>query len=74
MLYLWDLIVFLKFVCVGGGCILKSLLNLLQYCFCFMFLLFGPEASGNLAHQPGFEPALEGKVLSAGLPGKSLGV
>ena len=28
---------------------LKSLLNLLYYCFCFMFLFFGPEAYGILA-------------------------
>ena len=41
----------------------KSLLNLLQYCFCFMFWFFGPEACGILAPQPGIQPtpsALEG--------------
>ena len=36
---------------------LKSLLNLLQYCFCFMFCFFGREACGILAPQPGIEPA-----------------
>ena len=35
----------------------KSLLNLLQYCFCFMFWFFGPKACGILAPQPGIEPA-----------------
>ena len=30
---------------------LKSLLNLLQYCFCFMFGVFGQEACGILAPQ-----------------------
>ena len=52
-----------------------SLLNLLQYCFCFMFLFFGPEACGILAPQPGIQPpppALEGEVLTAGPPRKSL--
>ena len=53
---------------------LKSLLNLLQYCFCFMFWVFGCEACGILAPQPGNEPtppALEGEVLTTGSPGKS---
>ena len=55
---------------------LKSLLNLLQYCFCFMFWFFGPEACGILAPRTGIEPtppALEGKVLATGPPGKSQG-
>ena len=51
--------------------ILKSLLSLLQYFFCFMFWFFGPQACGILAPRP---PALEGKVLTTGLPGKSPGV
>ena len=53
---------------------LKSLLNLLQYCFCFVFWFFGREACGILAPQSGVEPAppaLEGEVLTTGLPGKS---
>ena len=51
----------------------KSLLNLLQYCFCFLFWIFGPEACGIFAPWPGIEhapPALEGKVLTTGPPGK----
>ena len=53
---------------------LKSLLNLLQYCLCFMFLFFGHDACGILAPWPGLKPApptLEGKVLTTGPPGKS---
>ena len=52
----------------------KSFLNLLQYCFCFMFWFFGHEACGILAPLPGIKPttpALEGEVLTTGLPGKS---
>ena len=55
---------------------LESLLNLLQDCFCFMFWFFGHEACGILVPQPGMEltsPVLEGKVLTPGPPGKSLG-
>ena len=40
-----------------------------------MFWLFGLKASGILVPQLGIEPApsaLEGKVLTTGLPGKSL--
>ena len=35
----------------------KSLLNLLQYCICFMFWGFGCKACGILAPWPGIEPA-----------------
>ena len=57
----------------------KSLLNLLQYRFCFMFwffsfLFFGHEACGILALPPGIKPTppgLEGEVLTTGPPGKS---
>ena len=55
---------------------LKSLLNFLQYCFCFMFCFGGHETCGILAPWPGIKPApdaLEGEVLTTGLPGKSLG-
>ena len=55
----------------------KSLLDLLQCCFCFMFWCFGCEVRGILAPQPGIQPAppaLEGKVVTTGLPGKSLAV
>ena len=34
----------------------KSLLNLLQCCFCFMFSFFGHKASGILASKPRIEP------------------
>ena len=40
-----------------------------------MFCFFGREACGILAPPPGIEPAppaLEGKVLTTGPPGKSL--
>ena len=40
-----------------------------------MFWFFGHEAYGLLAPRPGIKPAppaLEGKVLTAGLPGKPL--
>ena len=56
------------------GSFLKSLLNLLQYWFSFMFWLLGPKACRILAYQPGFKPiphALEGELLTTGLPGKS---
>ena len=39
-----------------------------------MFRFFGRETCGILAPQPGIEPAtpaLEGKVVTTGLPGKS---
>ena len=50
---------------------LKSFLNLLQYCFCFMFWFFGHKAYGILAPQLGIEsepPALEGQVLTHWTP------
>ena len=40
-------IFFLRFFLTG--LFLKSLLNLLQYCFCFMFWFFGHKAFGNLS-------------------------
>ena len=39
------------------GPFLKSLLNLLRYCFCFLFWFFGHEACGILVPQPGIKPA-----------------
>ena len=59
-----------------GRPFLKSSLNLLQYCFCFMFG-FWPEACRILVPQPGMEPmphALEGKVLITEPLGKSPGL
>ena len=55
----------------------KSLLNLLPYCFCFMFWIFGHETRGILAPVPGIEPtplALEGTAPTTGLPRMSLSV
>ena len=52
---------------------LKSLLNLVQYCFCFLSWFFGCEARGVLVPWPGIKPtppALEGEVLATGPPGK----
>ena len=63
---------FFKIFCVCGP-FLKSLLNLLQYCFCLLFWFFGREACGMLTPRPGIEPnppALEGKALTTGFPGK----
>ena len=51
-----------------------SLLNLWQYCFCFLFWCFGHEACRNLAPGLGIEPtptALKDDVLRTGRPGKS---
>ena len=66
--------VFFKIFFFWCGPFLKSLLNLLQYCFCFMLWIFGPEACEILAPWPRIEPALpalEGEVLTTGPPGKS---
>ena len=44
-----------------------SLLNSLQYCFCYMFCFFGCKAYELLAPGPGTEPVspvLEGGILS----------
>ena len=52
--------------------ILKSLLNLLQYCFCFMSWFFGHEAWGVSAPWPEMEPTfptLEGELWLEGLQG-----
>ena len=54
--------------------VFKSLLNLLPYCFCFMFCLSDHKSCGILAPQSRLEltsPALEGQVLTTGLPGTS---
>ena len=50
-------------------------MDLLKYCSCFFFFFFGCMACGILVPQPGMEPAphaLEGKILTAGPPRKSL--
>ena len=54
---------------------LKSLLNLLQYCFCFtfwcLFWLWGMWDLSSLTRIEPAPPAVEGEVLTTGLPGKS---
>ena len=58
------------------GHFLKFLLNLLQYCFRFLFwFCFGREARGILTLRPAIKPtapAFEGSFLTTRLPGKSL--
>ena len=47
--------------------------SLSQYCYCFMFWLFGSKACGSLAPRTGIKPAppaLEGEVLATGQPGR----
>ena len=51
----------------------KVFIDLLQGYFCFTFWFFNYEVCGVLAPLPGIKPAppaLEGEVLSTGLPGK----
>ena len=55
------------------GPFLKFLLNVLQYCICFVLFFFGHKACGILVAQPRIKPAhpaVEGEV---GLPGKPHG-
>ena len=50
---------------------LKSLLILLQYCFCFMLWFFGHGACGIFSLQPEIKPtfpALEGQISTTGPP------
>jgi len=64
----------LRFFFFKCGPFLKSLVNLLQYCFRFMFWFFLREACWISAPQPGIElasSALEGEVLATGPPRKS---
>ena len=64
---------FLRFCCCGS--FLKSLLNLLQYCFCFMFCFFGCKACRILAPQPRIKPAppaLASKILTTESAEKAL--
>ena len=49
------------------GSFLESLLNLLQYCFCFMFWVWGLEASGILTPRPGIKPAIPALEKSYGV-------
>ena len=54
-----------------GSCF-NSLLNLLQYYFCFMFDFLAVRLEILAPQLVIIPPSLEGKVLTAGLPGKSL--
>ena len=66
MCFLQFYYLFIYFWC---GLFLKSLLNFLQYCLCFMFSFFGHKAYGILALLPGIKPTppmLEGKGLTPG--------
>ena len=62
--FIYELIIFLSFFFFFKcGPFSKSLLNLFQYCFCFMFWFFGLKAYRILTPRPGVEPsapALEG--------------
>ena len=70
------LLLFFKKTFWCGPFFKKSLLNLSQYCFCFMFWFLGCKACGILAPRAGIEPAtlhpLEGEVITTGLLGKLL--
>ena len=72
--YFYWFIAFLK-IFFDVGHFLKSLWNFCPYCLCFMLCFFGQEVYRILAPLPGIKPilpALEGDVLTPGLPGKSL--
>ena len=63
--YIYFIYLFIFKDFLGCGLLLKSLLNLLQYCFCIMFWFFGQETRGLLALPPGLEPVpLHWKVKS----------
>lgn len=67
-----SLILFL-FLSLKWTTFLKSLLNSLQYYFCFTFWFFAHEAREILAPVPWIEPTptLEGEILITGQPKKS---
>ena len=57
------------------GPFLKSLLNWLHYCFCFIVLTFLATGMQDLRSWPGIKPiplTLESEVLTTGPPGKKL--
>ena len=69
-------IFFLVFFFFWCGTFLKVFVEFLTILFILCFGFFGSEVCGILAPQPGIElarPALEGKVLTTGPPGKSQG-
>ena len=56
--------------------ILKSLLNLLQQCFCFSVFLAPSHVGSELSAQglnPYIPSGVEGKIITTGQPGKPLG-
>ena len=70
--HLWLPIFFMIFWC---GPVLKSLLNLLLYFFCFVVWFFGHKACGTSVSQLGIKaapPAWAGKILTTGSQGKSI--
>ena len=70
-----SICIYLRFFFFKCGWFLKSLLNLLQYCFCFRFWFFSCKACENLSSSPGIKPAppaLEGEILTTGPLEKSL--
>ena len=74
LFYSFFLKIFFKDFVFWIGTVLTSLLNFLQYCFCFTMCFFGCEICGILAPQPGIEPvppALEGRFLTTRPPWKS---
>ena len=76
ILYFFPLIHLLLFPIIQNN-FFKSLLNLLQYCFCFVFWFPGYEACGIVGPELGIEPALpalDGELLAPGLPEKTLPV
>ena len=75
--WVWILdISFLKIFFFLTWTIFNPLLNLLHYCFYFMFcFVYGHKACGILAFQPGIEPpAVEGEVFTSGPQWKSLDI
>ena len=73
LLYTFICIIFLRFF-FNVDHFLKCLLNLLQYCLSSTLWLFWPWDMWHPSPQPGIKlapSALEGKVPTAGLPGKS---
>ena len=71
------LFIFLRFFIIlffWCGLFLKSLLNLFQFCFHFLFWFFGHKACGILVSWAEIEPAppaLKGEFITTGPPEKS---
>ena len=72
---LFFILFYLDFFFFGCGPFFQVFIELVTMRFCFMFCFLGPKAWGILAPQPGIKltpPVLEGQVLTAGPPCKSL--